>query len=49
VVKRSADLCRRNPAAFVASVRLSDYLQEGGMHRLQARREALAQYDPENA
>lgn len=46
LVRRSADLCRRNPAAFAASVRLSDYLQQRGMDRLSARRTALREHDP---
>ena len=49
IVKRGADLCRRNPEAFAASVRLSDYLATQGMDRLEARRVALGEYDPENA
>ncbi len=47
VVQRSADLCRRDPAAFAASVRLSDFLLTTGLDRLSARRAALEQYDPQ--
>jgi hypothetical protein len=48
LVKRSADLCKRDSAAFAASVRLSDYLISQGLDRLAARRLALREYDPEN-
>lgn len=47
LVQWGADLCRRDPATFAASVRYSDHLALTGLDRFEARREALRRYDPQ--
>lgn len=45
MVKRGADFCRRNPAAWSQSVRYSDSLIAQGVERDEAVRQALELYD----
>ncbi len=44
VVKRAADLCRSDPAAYVAVVRYADQLQEDGVEHYEALDAALQRW-----